>query len=263
MNYKKIHDSIILRAKTRIIDGYVEKHHIIPRSMGGSDENDNIAILTPEEHFLIHVLLVKIYPNQKSLIVAVLKMTQPISGRKKRKLYGWLKRKYSVYRKDATIGNKNPQYGKFWITNGSVSKVISDSEKNSYLSNGWNLGRVIKPKKCFRETCTNFILNKNSKYCNDCKGSRIQKIKKEKEIVQFTINSTKKIREEIRKTVPLTNRGFRKKLSDNDILIALQNNNFEILASIISLGYKRGGNTLNRFKRIRDKYSLQSDLNMV
>lgn len=36
-------------------------HHIIPASMGGTDDGSNIAIVTPREHFLIHWMLHRIY----------------------------------------------------------------------------------------------------------------------------------------------------------------------------------------------------------
>jgi hypothetical protein len=64
MNYKKIHDDIIQRAKNRKLSGYSEKHHIILKSMGGTNKNDNLVKLTAKEHFVIHKLLVQIYPNE-------------------------------------------------------------------------------------------------------------------------------------------------------------------------------------------------------
>lgn len=36
-----------------------EKHHIIPKSLGGNDEESNLICLTPKEHFICHKLLVK------------------------------------------------------------------------------------------------------------------------------------------------------------------------------------------------------------
>ena len=52
--------SIINNAINREITGYTEKHHVIPKSLGGSDCNDNIVKLTAREHFICHWLLVKI-----------------------------------------------------------------------------------------------------------------------------------------------------------------------------------------------------------
>ena len=60
MNYNKIYISIISKAQSRKkLDGYIEKHHIIPRSFGGSDDESNIVELTAREHFLAHFCLWK------------------------------------------------------------------------------------------------------------------------------------------------------------------------------------------------------------
>ena len=46
MNYQKIYDSIIERSKSRQLDCYREKHHIIPRCIGGGSEKSNIVELS-------------------------------------------------------------------------------------------------------------------------------------------------------------------------------------------------------------------------
>ena len=61
MNYQIIYDNLINQAKNRLVDGYTEKHHILPKSMGGSNQAFNIVKLTAREHFLAHWLLFKIY----------------------------------------------------------------------------------------------------------------------------------------------------------------------------------------------------------
>jgi len=65
MNYQRIHDNIIERAKTRVLEGYKETHHIVPRCLGGTDDKTNLVDLTAKEHFLIHRLLTKIHKNEK------------------------------------------------------------------------------------------------------------------------------------------------------------------------------------------------------
>ena len=139
MNYSKIYDQIISRAKTRIPEGYVERHHIIPKCMGGSDDNENLVALYPEEHFVAHVLLVKVYPEHKGLISAVQHMTVGHAGRRtKRKLYGWLKRRFAVYMRESQTAEGNSQFGTVWITNGEISKKI---KKNDAIPDGWRKGR--------------------------------------------------------------------------------------------------------------------------
>ena len=97
MNYKKHYDLLMNRAKNRIIEGYVEKHHIVPRCLSGSDSVENIAILTPEEHFLAHQLLVKLYPGNRDLIYAAQLMTVHHStNRVNNKLFGWLRKQCAL-----------------------------------------------------------------------------------------------------------------------------------------------------------------------
>jgi len=71
MNYQKIYNQIIKRAQNRILEGYKEKHHIIPKCLGGNNDKENLVELTAREHFLCHMLLCEIYPNKHKLIQAL------------------------------------------------------------------------------------------------------------------------------------------------------------------------------------------------
>ena len=68
--------------KTAIV--YVEKHHIVPKRLGGSNELDNLACLTAREHFVAHKLLFKAMPGNFSIANAYHSfcMTPPNSSRK-------------------------------------------------------------------------------------------------------------------------------------------------------------------------------------
>lgn len=59
--YTKWYNQITERARNRIIDTYTETHHIIPRSLGGTDDINNLVELTAREHFICHWLLTKIH----------------------------------------------------------------------------------------------------------------------------------------------------------------------------------------------------------
>ena len=71
MDYTKIYNQIVERAQTRKVDGYVEKHHIVPKCMGGLDVKENLVELTAREHFLCHRLLCEIYPQEPKLWYAL------------------------------------------------------------------------------------------------------------------------------------------------------------------------------------------------
>jgi hypothetical protein len=57
--YSKIYFDITNNAKQRITEGYTELHHIIPQSLGGSNDKENLVELTAREHFICHWLLIK------------------------------------------------------------------------------------------------------------------------------------------------------------------------------------------------------------
>lgn len=49
----------------RVLQGYGEVHHIIPKCIGGTNDSSNKIKLTAREHFIVHRLLIKIYDNKK------------------------------------------------------------------------------------------------------------------------------------------------------------------------------------------------------
>lgn len=105
MDYKKHYDALITRAQTRTIDCYVEKHHIIPRCMGGDNDPINFVRLTPEEHYLAHQLLVKIYPGNHKLVFAAQMMCITGKGQKRNnKQFGWLRRKFAEAKSETLKG---------------------------------------------------------------------------------------------------------------------------------------------------------------
>lgn len=57
--YSRWYEALITKAQNRTIEGYAEKHHIIPRSFGGSNSKTNIVALTAREHYIAHALLWK------------------------------------------------------------------------------------------------------------------------------------------------------------------------------------------------------------
>jgi hypothetical protein len=160
MNYLIIYNNLINRAIARdkpLL--YTENHHIVPRCMGGKDNIPNLVRLTPEEHYVAHQLLVKIYPDNHLLIYAATMMcVQGTSHNKHRsgnKLYGWLRRRLSVAARIRGTGENGSQYGTCWIhdTILQVSKKIHKDTLQDWLDIGWNPGRVmnfnkpIKPNK--------------------------------------------------------------------------------------------------------------------
>jgi hypothetical protein len=66
--YRRCYVRIIDRARARTNHTqYVERHHIMPRSLGGADDAVNLVSLTYREHFLAHWLLTKFTEGENRL----------------------------------------------------------------------------------------------------------------------------------------------------------------------------------------------------
>ncbi len=79
MNYERIYKQLIesrkLLNRKKDKSNYYEKHHILPRSLGGSNSEENLVLLTLKEHFVAHLLLIKITKgNDKRKMYAALSM---------------------------------------------------------------------------------------------------------------------------------------------------------------------------------------------
>lgn len=104
MDYQKIYNKLVNRARGRKklrkgTEGYVyyESHHIVPKCLGGDNSKDNLVFLTAEEHWIAHLLLVKMYPGNDLLVFACQAMSM-VGGNNRRttnKLFGWVRRAYS------------------------------------------------------------------------------------------------------------------------------------------------------------------------
>ena len=79
MNHEKHYTSLINKALNRRPQAgtYYERHHILPRSLGGTDAPGNTVFLTIREHFIAHLLLAHMegYENQWLSVAAILNDT--------------------------------------------------------------------------------------------------------------------------------------------------------------------------------------------
>jgi hypothetical protein len=107
MDYMAIYTRIIERARDRnLTNVYSERHHIVPKCMKGNNDASNIVRLTPEEHYVAHQLLVKIYPGHIGIAMALKAMTMN-KGHRNNKAYGWVKR-LSAVASSQRMKNNNP-----------------------------------------------------------------------------------------------------------------------------------------------------------
>jgi len=108
--YTKWYHAIVQNANLRTLsdDTYIEKHHVIPRSLGGVDSKENLVRLTAREHFVCHLLLTKMVtgPAQYQMLSAVTRFQQSRKYQK-RILTSWEYQKIRKCAISARIGQRH------------------------------------------------------------------------------------------------------------------------------------------------------------
>jgi hypothetical protein len=98
MDYERIYYEFILDRRLReeaVVGG--ARHHIVPRSLGGTNEETNIIRLTHEDHLFAHLLLAQ-FGGSKMAHAAHMMLTRTgvVRGREARARYGWVKRAHAA-----------------------------------------------------------------------------------------------------------------------------------------------------------------------
>lgn len=102
MNYERIYEKLIEKRKLNpATEGFINKHHIKPRHAGGTDDEDNLVVLTYKEHIFAHKLLYRIYGNYLDMYAYLLMSSKDeeamrlikseagkIGGKRTQELYG-------------------------------------------------------------------------------------------------------------------------------------------------------------------------------
>ena len=108
--YLKLYNSIIENAKTRNLNKtiYVEVHHIIPKSLKGTNDLSNLVKLTAREHYIVHQLLPKFTKGKdKSKMIWAFKCLNEMGTYFNSKTY----ERYRIIFSESIQGENNPMFG--------------------------------------------------------------------------------------------------------------------------------------------------------
>ena len=194
MDYKKIYDSIIKTAidETRIKGNgiYYEAHHIVPKCMGGSGTgrqwktNSNIVLLKAKEHWLCHLLLCEIYPNESKLKIALWALMH-VRNKNQKRDYRISGKQYDRIRKESAeenrqialmCGERSDEYKK----NISVSKLGTKNGMYGMFGNKHHRskpviqlldGMVVKEHDSIHQAAK-YVNGDATKIVSVCKGGR-------------------------------------------------------------------------------------------
>jgi len=161
----------------KVNNGYTENHHIIPKSLGGVNSKDNLVKLTGREHFIVHLLLIKMVKDIDiiSMVQAVVRFSHKVENSRQYELLRSYIARYSR-------GKYNHAYGKMWVYHRKTSEIsfidsnnfddtihirglpyqrggtagnkwINDGKEETLISSsrdiptGWCAGRIFVPSK--------------------------------------------------------------------------------------------------------------------
>jgi len=147
--YTNWYKSIITNAQSRIELGYTELHHIIPKSLGGTNDRSNLVRLTGREHFICHLLLTKMLAGKnKGKMVFALNCMMNRSNNKMAR-YVPSSRIYEILRKQLSEAHtqlgRTPEH-KAAISLAHTGKIVStDTRKRMSESSKKNIvGGAVK-----------------------------------------------------------------------------------------------------------------------
>lgn len=153
MDYKKIYEQLIVSRKSlnrvKNNDGMLESHHIIPKCLGGSNNKENLVLLTPKEHYIAHLLLTKMYKgkDKAKMCYALLMMCNNNPNQKR----SFSSRKYERVKlliSENCSGENHPNYGKkMWSDSEkkTISKRMKGENNPMFNKKPWNKGLTLKP----------------------------------------------------------------------------------------------------------------------
>jgi len=119
--YTILYYDIVNNAANIRIKGNTQRHHIVPESIGGSNDADNLVHLTHKEHFVCHHLLTKMTTGEDWVSMVRAMHCMKAKGREKSRFtegtaraFAHNKKNYSRIASQRMKGENNPMFGTKW-----------------------------------------------------------------------------------------------------------------------------------------------------
>ena len=158
MNYARIYDEFIAnrRLKPPAPGEYSERHHIVPRCLGGRNDVGNLIKLTAGDHLFAHLLLAKVHGGRLVYAAMMLMRLTVGRGRAARKKYAWLLRANSAARQGRKPWHGRPHTPQSRARNSASQKLANQDpdvrrRRSASLKLAWQEGRRSKVKRTLTE----------------------------------------------------------------------------------------------------------------
>lgn len=163
---------------------YKERHHIVPKCLGGTNDEENLIDLYAQEHFVAHQLMVNENPSCNALHYALWNMANVTGATGER--YKLTPEEYENIRTSISkkfSGVNNPMYGK---RSAMYGKHHSEETKEKIRNKA--LGRKMPEE--FKRAASDYWMGKRKGENNPMYGRRGGDNPKAKPVLQFDVDGT-------------------------------------------------------------------------
>jgi hypothetical protein len=172
--YRRKYFQLMARSFNRPKPKKYEKHHIIPKSFGGNEEKWNTAYLTLREHFIAHLLLVKITigNNKFKMLNALMRMSNSKDNKYnlKSRHYEKIRKDFSKEKSKSMMGSGNPNWGK------TPTKEHIEKNRAAQIGKKKSKEHTLKKLKPYRitniKTGITIVASDLNRWCKDNKINR-------------------------------------------------------------------------------------------
>lgn len=201
--YYNWYNNIINAAKSRKNIVYTEKHHIIPRSLGGANTKNNLIRLSAKEHFICHLLLPKMLSKVEDIqkMNYALWMMMNIQNENQTTRYKINARHYSILKEKLSIVFSIQHKGKHLSE--EHKRKISETRKRKIASGEIEVNKNKEKYKHMSERMKGTTLSAETKN-KISKANKGKKRSEEQKQYLSTINIGKTIPKEIKEKISKT-----------------------------------------------------------
>ena len=149
MNYQRIYNELVAARLNTPPTGYTERHHILPKALGGSNDPTNLVVLSGRDHWVAHLLLHKIHRLPQTAAACHMMANgckrRGISNVRASRMYESVRIDHANYMSTIAkqrTGIKNGSFGTRWICNIDLQENRK-IKKDQPIPCGWIQGRNV------------------------------------------------------------------------------------------------------------------------